>query len=512
MLRALNISCFLRSLIITAVVSIAGLGCKELPGSVNAQDPGADISDLNVTADMQKILLERRGRMADAAGSGIIIVGSGSVPSGEFCEYRVNSNFFYLTGFDKPWSVAVIGTNTNDSYTLYLRERSRMEVIFNGDSGGNDEIIATCGFDTIRPMGDLAVMIRESVRNGVPLFIDQGDSALRSMVLSVIKEQGQPETLMNDLAPLVEEMRVTKDETEIARMQKAINITGEAFVHACRTCRPGMYEFGTEGLIEYIFRSNGAARPAFPSITGSGPNAVILHYSDNNRRMSDSELLLMDIGAEYGYYAADISRTIPVNGRFTREQNEIYSLVLKAQKAAIGELTPGKPLFAGHSKATSVIARGLYDLGLMTDTTSKWQKEFYTLYQINHYLGLDVHDAGSYGLSAETGYEYLAVDTAIGRPLEKGMVLTVEPGIYFREEALGRLHENHSSSASEEEITAFIEQVGPVYEKYVNIGIRIEDDVLITEDGYKVLSAEIPKEIDEIERLMSTGRRGRGGL
>ncbi|MBE0678379.1 MAG: Xaa-Pro dipeptidase, partial [Bacteroidales bacterium] len=289
-----------------------------------------------------------------------------------------------------------------------------------------------------------------------------------------------------------------------SRMQKAIDITGQAFVNACGICRPGMYEFEIEAMIEYIFRRNGSAGPAFSSITGSGPNTVTLHYSDNDRKMEDGDLLLMDVGAEYGYYAADISRTIPVNGKFNKEQKEIYDLVLKAQKAAIKELQPGKPLFAGHAKATSVIVRGLFDLGLLTDTASIWQKEFYTIYPINHYLGLGVHDAGDYGLPGALIFDLIAVDTAIGRPLEEGMVLTVEPGIYLRENGLALLYETFGGKVSDEEIAEFIERVSPAYKKYENIGVRIEDDVLITEKGNVVLSKDIPKGTDEIEKIMSS--------
>jgi Xaa-Pro aminopeptidase len=493
----------IKSLIIILLSVVLLSGCNGNPGGEKNGSITPDISDLEMTDDLRKVFSERRNRLTDQIEEGVVIISSGSFPSGDHCEYRVNDNFYYLTGFDQPMSAVVIKKGAPDSLFLFLRERSRHDIIYNGGAQPNEEIIAEYGFDTILAYAELQELIGECLDKGIPLHIDFTDRMLKNSLLSEAGKQRKPETLVRDMAPLIEEMRVFKDESEIARMQKAIDITGDAFVNACRICRPGMYEFEIEAMIEYTFLRNGAARPAFSSITGSGPNTVTLHYSENNRKMEDGDLLLMDIGAEYGYYAADISRTIPVNGSFKKEQKEIYDLVLKAQKAAIDELQPGRPLYGGHAKATSVIARGLFDLGLLTDTASVWQKEFYTIYQINHYLGLNVHDAGNYGFRGAFIREFIAVDTAIGRPLEKGMVLTVEPGIYLRENGLSQLYETFGDRVSEEEIGEFIDRVLPVYEKYENIGVRIEDDVLLTESGNVVLSQGIPKETDEIEKLMS---------
>jgi Xaa-Pro aminopeptidase len=218
--------------------------------------------------------------------------------------------------------------------------------------------------------------------------------------------------------------------------------------------------------------------------------------------MEDGDLLLMDMGAEYGYYTADITRTIPVSGRFTGEQRDIYDLVLKAQRAAIEEMKPGNIMTAAHRKATDVIITGLNELGLVTDPSSQWQRKFYTIYHICHYLGLDVHDAGSSGIPASMLRTYLTADTVVGRPLEEGMVLTVEPGIYLRADGLDQLEMLYGSEAGEGEIDEFVRKVRPVYERYKNIGVRIEDDVLITASGNRILSASIPREPDEIEKLM----------
>lgn len=496
----------LKLLIIIILASGVLSGCKDPSGAVAEKSAGPDISDLAMSDDLRKVFSERRSRLMDKVEDGLVLISSGSYPSGGHCEYRVNDNFFYLTGFDQPMSVAVIRKDNPGSYSLFLRERTRRDIIYNGGERGNEEIIAGYGADTIVPYSELTLLIQSSIKSGTPVYIDFKDRMLRGILISEAARQRRPETLIRDMAPVIEEMRGIKDEVEISRIQKAIDITGEAFINACNICKPGMYEFEIEAVIEYTFRRNGSDRPAFSSITGSGPNSVTLHYSDNNRKMEDGDLLLMDIGAEYGYYAADISRTVPVNGRYTKEQREIYELVLKAQEAAIKEMQPGKPLYSGHPKATSVIARGLYDLGLLTDTASVWQKEFYTIYQINHYLGLGVHDPGDYGLPGAFIRDLIAVDTAIGRPLEAGMVLTVEPGIYLRENGLAQLSETFGGRVSDEEISEFTDRVSPVYEKYVNIGVRIEDDVLITKAGNIVLSKGIPKDPDEIEKIMSRNK------
>ncbi|MRR19448.1 M24 family metallopeptidase [bacterium] len=492
-----------RQLIIIMMAIFILPGCKDNRGVVPEKNQGPDISDLEMSDGLRKVFSERRSRLMSQVEEGIVIVSSGAFPSGSHCEYRVNDNFYWLTGFDQPMSAISIKKDRPGSYDLFLRERNRRDIIYNGGEEKNEEIIAGYGAGTVLPYSELAGLIQGSISSGAPVYIDFRDRMLRGALLAEAGKQLKPETLIRDIGPVIEEMRVIKDEVEISRIQKAIDITGEAFANACQISCPGMYEFEIEAIIEYTFRRNGSARPAFESIIGSGPNTVTLHYSDNNRKMEEGDLLLMDIGAEYGYYAADITRTIPVNGKFTREQRAIYDLVLKAQKAAIEELRPGRPFYSGHNRATSVIARGLYDLGLLTDTASTWQKEFYTIYQINHYLGLGVHDAGDYGLPGAFIRDLIAVDTSIGRPLAAGMVLTVEPGIYLRENGLEQLPETFGDRVSDAEIKEFTDRVSPVYEKYENTGVRIEDDVLITESGYVVLSAGIPKEADEIEKLVA---------
>ena len=242
--------------------------------------------------------------------------------------------------------------------------------------------------------------------------------------------------------------------------------------------------------------------PGFPSIIGSGPNSTILHYEHNTRLMENGDLLLMDIGAEYGYYTADITRTIPVNGSFSREQRTIYQLVLDAQQAAIEQMKPGNMFMDGHMAAKDVVVDGLVKLGLMTDPDSPWQIKFYILYPSSHYLGLDVHDVGDMKGSFDYFMQHTPDDFVESRVLEPGMVLTIEPGLYFREQGLDQLYEIFKDEADSTEIAGFVEQVALVYEKYINIGVRIEDDILITKEGNINLSRYAPKEIEDIEQLM----------
>jgi Xaa-Pro aminopeptidase len=218
--------------------------------------------------------------------------------------------------------------------------------------------------------------------------------------------------------------------------------------------------------------------------------------------METGDLLLMDIGAEYGYYTADITRTIPVNGKFTDEQRSIYQLVLDAQLAAIEQMKPGNMFMDGHMAAKEVIVQGLSELGLITDPSSPWQIKFYILYPSSHYLGLDVHDVGDMGGSFTRFMSETPLEKIESRMLEPGMVLTIEPGLYFREEGLEQLYQLFGSEADSSEIQRFIEEVGPVYERYLNTGVRIEDDILITTGGNINLSRYAPKEIEDIEQIM----------
>jgi Xaa-Pro aminopeptidase len=307
---------------------------------------------------------------------------------------------------------------------------------------------------------------------------------------------------VRDAAAFLNEQRVIKDFMEVERLQKACNITAQALVDAMRECEPGQYEFETESVIEGTFLRYGSTMPGFPSILGSGPNSTILHYEQNTRKTEDGDLLLMDVGAEYGMYSADITRTIPVSGKFTRDQLMVYQLVLDAQKAAIEKMKPGNYFTDGQIAARKVLVRGLADLGLITDTTSPWQIRFYILHGFSHYLGMDVHDVGDMGGTFESFMQKIDQDIIESRILEPGMVLTIEPGLYFRPDGLKNAYKQLGSEADSAEIAAFTGEIAPVYERFINMGVRIEDDILVTPAGNICLSRYAPKEPGDIEQIM----------
>lgn len=492
----------MKRLIILPVVIVMTYACGSEAKRNSSSVPPPDTSDLIMNSELQKVFALRREAMLDTIGDGLLVLRSDYGFDGGRHEYRAASNFWYLTGYAQPGTFMSLSGTSDRPYVLYSRERSIRDIIYSGNLPDPGELIRNWTPDTVTDIREADMILAAVAREGRNIFVDFRDQVLRNRVLEILKQENAPGGLIKDIGPSLAGMRVCKDDHEVRMLQKAVDITGMGIKEVLGTCRPGMYEFEIEALLEYVWRRNGSSMPGFESIVGSGENAVTLHYSANSRKMEDGDLLLMDLGAEYGYYTADITRTIPVSGRFTKEQRDIYDLVLRAQKAAIGEMKPGAGMTAAHRMATNVIMDGLHELGLVTDPDCLWQRKFYTIYHICHFLGLDVHDAGSQGIPFSMMKTYLTADTVVGRPLEEGMVLTVEPGIYLRASGLEQLEMLYGSEAGEGEIEKFIEQVGPVYEKYKNIGIRIEDDVLITGNGNRVMSGAIPKEPEEIERMM----------
>ncbi|MGW8314497.1 MAG: aminopeptidase P N-terminal domain-containing protein [Bacteroidales bacterium] len=489
----------LRGASVLIVILLSLNGCR-IPGGRSWVVPVTiDPSDLSITPEQQERFKARRDKVTLQMEAGVVILRSGIYSDLNRHQYRPGNYFYYLTGYDAPRSIMVLVGKTGQ-FILSTPPESIRTMIYEGSPMPPEEIEVLIGPDRLLTYMEMRVMLDTLLKGNHPIYTDLSDREMAEQ-LEQMREGPDPAPLLG-IGSLVDELRIFKDPMEVQRLQKACNITARALINVMKACEPDHYEFEMESIIEGTFLEYGAAMPGFSSIVGSGPNSTILHYEHNDRMMEDSDLLLMDIGAEYGYYTADITRTIPVNGRFTVEQRNIYSLVLEAQEQAIEAMKPGAFLGEAHRVASQVITRGLYGLGLLTDTTSMWQQQFYILYPSSHYLGLDVHDVGDYG-GFFAGFRSAApADTAYGRLLEPGMVLTIEPGLYFREEGLAQLHDIFGSRVDSLELEQFIETVSPVYETYKNIGVRIEDDILITSEGNINLSRYAPKEIQDIQQLM----------
>jgi Xaa-Pro aminopeptidase len=390
-------------------------------------------------------------------------------------EFRQDSDFYYLTGFDEPDAVLVLAGGSSPRSVLFLRPRDPAREMWDGHRLGV-EGAAALGVDEARPIGELDELLPRLLVGHSSLFARfDGDTlidvrlgrALREARREVRRGATCP-TLLVDSATVLHEMRRKKEAVELILMERAIAITGEAFALAMSRAEPGMYEYEIEALLRLAFRSRGSERVAYEPIVGSGANATVLHYVKNQRKMLDGELLLVDAGCEYGYYAADITRTFPVNGRFSAAQREVYEVVLGAQLAAIGAAAPGATLDDVHQAAVKHVCEGLVTLGVLAgsarDAETEGRYKAFFMHKTSHYLGMDVHDVGRYFESGRP------------RPLEPGVVITVEPGLYF--------------SPSDVDIP----------ERFRGIGVRIEDDVLIEASGARVLSEAIVKDPNDVER------------
>ncbi len=459
-----------------------------------------DTSDLLYTPEQMESYEIRRHIALDSTGLGCMILKSSDQGSYNRHGFRPNNYFFYLTGYSEPGSYVILDKDGKNPFILSLPCESIRTLIYEGEKQSAGQVKQTYRADRIVSCDEVGVVLDSLLKTGLPVYTDLGNTALMEDLHRIAGENG--EMKFRSAATILDEMRVIKNSVEIDRLQKACNITARALTRVMTACVPGQYEFEVESVIEGTFLEYGSSMPGFPSIVGSGPNSTILHYESNGRMMQDGDLLLMDVGAAYGCYSADISRTIPVNGRFNREQRTIYQLVLDAQLAAIEKMKPGHGFMDGHMAAKEVIVHGLVSLGLITDPESPWQVRFYILYPASHYLGMDVHDVGDMGGTFPGFMEKTPDDSIASRMLKPGMVLTIEPGLYFRENGLEKAFDIFRYEADSAEIAAFIEAVRPNYEKYINIGVRIEDDILITREGNLNLSRYAPKEIEDIELIM----------
>ncbi|MEC7119762.1 MAG: aminopeptidase P N-terminal domain-containing protein [Pseudomonadota bacterium] len=393
--------------------------------------------------------------------------------------FRADSSFFYLTGFAEPEAVAVLAPSSDAPYQLFCRERDPAKEIWDGRRAGTQGAVERFGADQAYPIAELDTWLpklmtgkkRLYVRLGQDPQFDQQVSGWLKQVAVMQRHGGKVPFEIIQLDHLIDEMRLIKDETELMWMRQAAQISAAAHVRAMQTVRVGMPEYALEAELLYVLQQHGC-KTAYNSIVGGGQNACILHYVENNQPLRANDLVLIDAGAELNHYAADITRTFPVNGRFTAPQKALYQVVLDAQLAAIAMVRVGQHCKAYHEVAVRELTAGLLRLGLLQGELqdlieSGAYRRFY-MHGTGHWLGLDVHDVGSY--KDDAGEQW--------RPLQAGMVLTVEPGLY---------------------VAVDDDTVDP---QWRGIGIRIEDDVLVTEGEPEVLTSAVPKTIAEIEQLM----------
>ncbi len=462
--------------------------CKPQNSKSEMQPSKKEILKSFGSSDPMSFYKNRRTSLMEKIKDGILIISSSKA---------TEENFFYLTGFDEGTAICVLLPGTAKPYHMFVLKDEPSARLWTGKRPGIKGTIAEFGADKAYDIEDAEKILAEMIGDKSVIYADPDDFKVKDLIDALNKKKIKFE----NPNPLIDEMRVIKDSFEIEKLREACTVSCEAYVRAVKNTKPGLIEHEIQAEVEYVFTRNGM-QPGYPSIVGSGPNAAILHYEKNNRAMKTGELLLMDVGAACNHYSADLTRTIPVSGKFSKEQKEIYTLILEAQDAAIKDMIPGKMILDCHHTATRIILDGLVKLGLITDSSKFWQKRFYIQYRNDHYIGLNVHDAGSYGqFNVAARDEYIISPKVRGRALEPGMVLTMEPGLYFAAERIDQIKEIFPD-LNQNEIDAFVAKVKPVYMKYANIGIRIEDDILITKTGNEILTASAPKTIAEIEKLM----------
>ena len=398
-------------------------------------------------------------------------------------EYRQNSDFYYLTGFTEPESVLIVAPGNKNRDTLFLRRRDRDAEIWTGKRLGVENAVealdvdAAFGVDELdEKLGTMLVGFdRLAYAFGRDEAFDRRVHAALASARHAVRRGGKCPQEFIEPGVILHEMRLRKTPEEIELMRKAGAITRKGHIAGMRSTHSGMWEYELEALIEFAYRVGGSQANAYTSIVAGGANATILHYNSNREQLQDGALVLVDSAAELDVYASDVTRTWPVNGRFTAEQRAIYEIVLSAQKAGIEEVRPGKTFRAYHETAVRVLTEGLIDVGLIKGKlddviANEGYRDFYP-HNTGHWIGLDVHDVGRYRDHEDKW-----------RMLEPGMVMTVEPGIYVQPDL-------------------------NVPERFRGIGVRIEDDILCTRSGPENLTPGIPKEIDEIESLVGVDSR-----
>ncbi|MGQ0579471.1 MAG: aminopeptidase P N-terminal domain-containing protein [Betaproteobacteria bacterium] len=430
--------------------------------------------------DNHRLQAQRRERLVSLMKQGVAVVRTAPERArnrDSSYPYRFDSYFYYLSGFAEPEAVLVLIAGGKPKSMLFCREKNPEREIWDGFRYGPDQAREIFGFDEAHPISELDALMPQLLANQPSIFCDVGSDGdwdsrvigwinkVRAQVRSGVSAPAE----IRDIRHFLDHMRQIKDPRELGTMRRAADISAEAHRRAMRATRPGMHEYEIEAEILHEFRRRGAQAPAYPPIVAGGANACVLHYVQNDAILKDGDVVLIDAGCELDGYASDLTRTFPVGGNFSGPQRDIYEIVLAAQAAAIAQIKQGAEWEDPHNAAVKVLAQGMVDLGLCKGTVdavieSADYRRFY-MHRTGHWLGLDVHDAGDYKRDGKWV------------KLEPGMVLTVEPGCYVRPGE-------------------------GVPEQFWNIGVRIEDDALVTGNGCEIITAAAPKKIEDIESLM----------
>lgn len=459
----------------------------------------------------------------DTIGSGLAIVPSAveTIRNDDVDHvFRQSSDFFFLTGFEEPDAVALFDPTHDQPYVLFVRPRDPEMEAWNGKRAGVEGATDRFGADEAFPIADLEKVLRDRFRDRDALWYATG-SSVDSRVLGALRQaRGMklragvtvPSSII-DPATVLHELRLIKSSEEIDALREACRISADGQCEAMRFAAPGRSEHDVQSAMEYVFRASGATREGYPSIVASGDNACILHYVENDQPLEDGDLLLIDAAAEVGYLSSDITRTFPVNGRFSDAQRAVYDVVLAAQEAVIEACEPGLPFTDMHEIAVRTLTEGMIALDLLPGPVEDaiaygWYREFY-FHGTGHWLGMDVHDAGAYRIDG------------VGRPLQPGMAFTVEPGIYVARDKTTLELSKAPFDADAERDLAYLKGASEakrilderrseadtvthgVPEQFLGIGIRIEDDLLVTSSGCENLTRGVPVDPDEIETLWS---------
>lgn len=467
--------------------------------------------------ELQDDLKTRRARLMEQLGPRAMLI-LHSAPERTYSldieyEYRQDSNLYYLSGVDQPETILVLMPgNAHRKEILFVSPKDPVREHWTGRVMSTQEAAERSGIDTVYTTKQFDAFV-EAILSGQPyptqrtqsseppgefevffgalhsadarlaVVLNEAGLRLPSAVPAAIESANQlrdrfPGVSVTDVTKLVQGLRQVKSPYEQQLLQRSADISTEAHLAGMHAAHPGAYEYEVKAAIEQIYRARGAMGWGYPSITGSGPNATVLHYAKADRRMDAGDLMLVDAAANYGYYTVDITRTYPVNGRFSSLQKDIYRIVLRAQDAMMKAAKPGVLTRDVHRAGVDVIRDGLLQLGLITDASGEQYRMWYTHGSV-HYIGIDVHDVGDYE-----------------KPIAPGHAFTMEPGIYIRPESLDALPKTAEN-------LALIDKIKPAVDKYSGIGVRIEDSFLMTDSGLKQLSAKVPRTIEEIEATLA---------